>query len=108
MAQGNIEDWLSQLLARVQKTVNITVQAAAVDCETMKIDEFTHKYPAQVSLIGIQFQWTMDCEDALYRSKLLRDELQRLSERREGCAPSPHGDRTFIHRRVQVGRGQTQ
>ena len=49
----------------MQKTINVTVQAAALDCESMKIDEFTHKYPAQVSLIGIQFIWTLDCEDAV-------------------------------------------
>ena len=29
----------------------------------------THKYQAQVSLIGIQFKWTSDSEDALYRAK---------------------------------------
>ena len=83
MAVGNIEDWLSQLLARVQKTVNITVQAAAVDCETMKIDEFTHKYPAQVSLIGIQFQWTMDCEDALYRSKSEKGVMNQTNKKNQ-------------------------
>ena len=68
-AEGNIEDWLGALQSSMQSTVNKTVQAAALDCESMKIDEFTHKYPAQVALIGIQFIWTLDCEDALYRSK---------------------------------------
>ena len=29
----------------------------------------THKYQAQISLIGIQFKWTADSEDALYRAK---------------------------------------
>ena len=64
-AEGNIEDWLGSLQKSMQKTMNVTVQAAALDCESMKIDEFTHKYPAQVSLIGIQFIWTLDCEDAV-------------------------------------------
>ena len=31
----------------------------------MGTEEFTHKYQAQVSLIGIQFKWTLDSEDAL-------------------------------------------
>ena len=53
----------------MQATVNGVVQAAAIDCETMAIEPFTYKYPAQVSLIGIQFMWTLDAEDALFRSK---------------------------------------
>jgi dynein heavy chain len=68
-AVGNIEDWLDLLMKAIQKTINQTVQAAALDCESMGIADFTHKYPAQVSLIGIQFIWTLDAEDALYRSK---------------------------------------
>ena len=47
-AEGNIEDWLNQLLITHQKTINNTVKYAALDCETMAIDEFTHKYPSQV------------------------------------------------------------
>ena len=64
-----IEDWLNSLLLAMQATVNGVVQAAAIDCETMAIEPFTYKYPAQVSLIGIQFMWTLDAEDALFRSK---------------------------------------
>ena len=64
-----IEDLLNSLLLAMQATVNGVVQAAAIDCETMAIEPFTYKYPAQVSLIGIQFMWTLDAEDALFRSK---------------------------------------
>ena len=86
-AEGNIEDWLNQLLLTHQKTINNVVKYAALDCETMAIDEFTYKYPSQVSLIGIQFIWTLDSEDALYRSKtekgvmnsMNRKNLQRLN-----------------------------
>lgn len=54
----------------------------------MAIEEFTHKYPAQVALLGIQFIWTLDSEDALYRSKtekgvmnsMNRKNLQRLND----------------------------
>ena len=87
-AEGNIEDWLLALQKAIMRTINVTIQAAALDCEGMALAEFTHKYPAQVSLIGIQFIWTLDSEDALYRSKtekgvmnsMNRKNLQRLND----------------------------
>jgi dynein heavy chain, axonemal len=66
---GNIEEWLSKLLASMQHAVNSIVRDASQDCEVMPLEEFTHKYPAQVSLLGIQIKWTLDCEDALYRAR---------------------------------------
>eukprot|EP00966_Prymnesium_polylepis_P280842 6489195-Prymnesium_polylepis.1 len=42
---------------------------AASDCEGMGTEDLTHKYQAQVSLIGIQLKWTLDSEDALFRAK---------------------------------------
>ncbi|KAL3920757.1 MAG: hypothetical protein SGPRY_005139, partial [Prymnesium sp.] len=53
----------------MQNSLNKIVYMAASDCETMPTEEFTHKYQAQVSLIGIQFKWTLDSEDALFRAR---------------------------------------
>ena len=85
---GNVEEWLYKLLVHMQQAVNGVVQQAATDCETLATDEFTHTNVAQVSLIGIQIKWTMDCEDALYRAKneksvmaaTAKKNLQRLNE----------------------------
>lgn len=52
--QGNIEEWLSKLLASMQRSVNGIVHDACADCEEMPIEEFTFKYPAQIALLGIQ------------------------------------------------------
>jgi len=68
-AEGNIEDWLGKLLREMQVTVSRIICYAAADSEHMSTEELTHKYQAQVSLIGIQFKWTADSEDALYRAK---------------------------------------
>ena len=68
-AVGNIEEWLYKLLKAMQGSVNAQVRGASADCEQMALADFTHKYQAQVSLIGIQFKWTLDCEDSLYRAK---------------------------------------
>ena len=45
------------------------MRSASLDCEALPLTEFTHKYQAQVALLGIQFMWTLDCEDSLYRAK---------------------------------------
>jgi dynein heavy chain len=68
-AEGNIEEWLDKLLKEMQNTVNRVISYAASDCDVMDTESLTHKYQAQVSLIGIQFKWTTDSEDALYRAK---------------------------------------
>ena len=72
----------------MQQAVNGVVRVASADCEAMPLEEFTHKYHAQISLIGIQFIWTLDCEDSLYRAKAekgvmnqtAKKNLQRLNE----------------------------
>ena len=53
----------------MQNTVNRIISYVAADCEVMDTETMTHKYQAQISLIGIQFKWTTDSEDALYRAK---------------------------------------
>ena len=68
-AEGNIEEWLDKLLKEMQFTVNRACGYVASDCEHMDTESLTHKYQAQISLIGIQFKWTTDSEDALYRAK---------------------------------------
>ncbi|KAG8470448.1 hypothetical protein KFE25_008869 [Diacronema lutheri] len=68
-AEGNIEDWLNALLREMRDTIKAIVRAAADDCEVLTTTDLTNKYAAQVSLIAIQFKWTADCEDALFRAK---------------------------------------
>ena len=68
-AEGNIEDWLNALLREMQNSLRAIVREAAGDCEVLDTADLTHKYQAQVSLIAIQFKWTADCEDALFRAK---------------------------------------
>ena len=45
--------------------------------------ELTHKYQAQVSLIGIQFKWTSDSEDALYRAKSEKGILKAVNKKHQ-------------------------
>ena len=88
LVEGNIEEWLGRLLGTMQATINNVVRSASLDCEALPLAEFTHKYQAQVALLGIQFMWTLDCEDSLYRAKAekgimvatAKKNLQRLNE----------------------------
>ena len=78
---GNIEEWLGKLLKHMQQAVNGVVRAASADCEALPLADFTHKYQAQVSLIGIQIKWTLDCEDALYRAKTEKGVMNATGKR---------------------------
>jgi len=88
VVEGNIEEWLGRLLSTMQATINNVVRSASLDSEALPLTEFTHKYQAQVALLGIQFMWTLDCEDSLYRAKTekgimgvtAKKNLQRLNE----------------------------
>jgi dynein heavy chain len=80
-AEGNIEEWLDRLLKEMCNTLNQIISMAAGDCDVMPTEAFTHKYQAQVSLIGIQFKWTMDSEDALYRAKAEKNIMKETNKR---------------------------
>jgi dynein heavy chain len=66
-AKGNIEDWLNDLLKEMKRTMKNIVRAAGTDFEAMPLNEFIEHYCAQATLLGIQFMWTNDVQDALAR-----------------------------------------
>ena len=68
-AKGNIEDWLTSLLKEMKRTLKDIVRAAASEFESMQWSDFIAKYCAQVTLLGIQFCWTSDVQEALIRLK---------------------------------------
>src|SRR3977135_3845607 len=68
-AKGNIEEWLTLLLKEMRRTIRDIVRSGANDFEAMQWSEFIRKYPAQVSLLAIQFMWTSDVQEALMRTK---------------------------------------
>jgi dynein heavy chain len=82
-AEGNIEEWLDKLLKEMQFTVNRVTGYCASDCEVMDTEALTHKYQAQISLIGIQFKWTMDQEEALYRAKAEKGILKAVNKKHQ-------------------------
>ena len=67
----------------MQQAVNGVVRSASADCEHMSTADFTFRYHAQVSLIGIQIKWTIDCEDALYRSKAEKGVMNATAKKKK-------------------------
>lgn len=69
--QGNVEAWLGMLLDGVKKTLHSIIRQAAlvIGDQGFKLVEFQSMFPAQVGLLGIQFIWTRDAEEALQHSK---------------------------------------
>ncbi|KAJ1633354.1 dynein heavy chain and region D6 of dynein motor-domain-containing protein [Pavlovales sp. CCMP2436] len=82
-AEGNIEDWLNALLREMQNSLRAIVRDAASDCEALDTADLTHKYQAQVALIAIQFKWTADCEDALFRAKSERAPMMATNKKNQ-------------------------
>lgn len=68
-AKGNIEVWLQRLVDGMQDTVKQTIKRAVRNVQEMNLDDFIFSNPAQISLLGIQFQWTADTQAALSAAK---------------------------------------
>mmetsp|Transcript_5388 Transcript_5388/g.12712 ORF Transcript_5388/g.12712 Transcript_5388/m.12712 type:complete len:4322 (-) Transcript_5388:507-13472(-) len=68
-AKGNIEVWLQRLVDGMQDTVKQNIKRAVRNVLEMNLEEFIFGNPAQIALLGIQFQWTADTQDALSKAK---------------------------------------
>jgi dynein heavy chain len=71
-AEGNIEDWLKALEHEQQRTMKDIIRTASKDVMSMpNLKDFINAYYAQVSMLGIQLQWTHHVQEGL--EKLHRD-----------------------------------
>ncbi|XP_002666734.3 dynein axonemal heavy chain 5 [Danio rerio] len=82
-AQGNVEAWLGMLLDGVKKTLHSIIRQAAmvIGDQGFKLVEFQSMFPAQVGLLGIQFIWTRDAEEALQQSKADKKIMQTTNQK---------------------------
>eukprot|EP00698_Gefionella_okellyi_P008566 TRINITY_DN2129_c0_g2_i1.p1 TRINITY_DN2129_c0_g2~~TRINITY_DN2129_c0_g2_i1.p1 ORF type:complete len:4490 (+),score=1324.74 TRINITY_DN2129_c0_g2_i1:457-13926(+) len=90
MAEGNIEDWLNKLKTEMVRTVKDICRTMAGEVMTIlgptekdKLEDFVNRYPAQVSLLGVQLWWTYDAEEALNKAKTERNAMSSAKKRFE-------------------------
>ena len=80
-AAGNVEDWLGGVVTAMQITIKDISRECASEFNTLAISELFEKYPAQISLLAIQYLWTFDCEDAIRRAKTEKGTLNAMTKR---------------------------
>ncbi len=83
MAQGNVENWLGELLHGSHKSLHKIIRDASVQIQdpSFNLMEFENSYVAQVGLLGIQLIWTKESEDALNLSKSDKKVMQNANQR---------------------------
>lgn len=54
--------WLQKLVDGMQGTVKSTIKRAYRNVQEMALEDFIFGHPAQIALLGIQFQWTADTQ----------------------------------------------
>lgn len=67
---GNIEDWLGSLEKEMRRTMHREIKQCAFDVlvDNMAVGQMIEKHCAQCSLLGLQFLWTNQVEEALVLS----------------------------------------
>jgi dynein heavy chain, axonemal len=63
-AEGNIEQWLSNLETEMQRSLRDVCKAASTDCMQMPLEEYIN-YQSQIALLGVQMIWTQKVQEVL-------------------------------------------
>lgn len=60
-----VEGWLQRLVDGMQGTMKAIIKRAHRNVYEMGLQDFIFSHPAQVALLGLQFQWTADTQASL-------------------------------------------
>lgn len=85
-AQGNIEDWLCELLHKMQLTMkditrNCSAELTSLTGDLSQLRNFVDNFIAQFSLLGIQILWTSDMQVALEQMKTKKNSMKDCNQR---------------------------
>ena len=84
-ARGNVEDWLGAVVVGMQVTIKETTNMCSMEVGSgIGMQDLVNRYCAQTALVGIQFLWTTDVEDALTRAKTEKGALPTMAKRQLG------------------------
>lgn len=59
---GMVESWVQGLVDGMQYTLKAAIKRAARHVNELSLTYFLANNPAQVALLGLQFQWTADTQ----------------------------------------------
>ena len=76
LASGSIEVWLGKLVIEMQRTLKQLCETAAAQCAELSLEAFVNANCAQFALLGIQFNWTAQFQEALEKAKQNKDIVQ--------------------------------
>ena len=62
MMPGMVEQWVQRLVDGMQGTMKAIIKRAARSVNELSLEDFLFNNPAQVALLGLQFQWTADTQ----------------------------------------------
>ena len=82
-AQGNIEVWLQNLVNGMQASMKGIIKKCVDDVQEEELEKFLFGHPAQISLLGIQFQWTAECQGALTMAKADKTVMNKALKKSE-------------------------
>ena len=57
-----VEQWVQRLVDGMQSTMKAIIKRAARNVNELSLEDFLFNNPAQVALLGLQFQWTADTQ----------------------------------------------
>lgn len=77
-ATGNVEVWLQRLVDGMQLTIKQAIKMAWRDVNEQALEHFIFGHAAQVTLLGIQFQWTADCQNGLANCKTDKNVMSKV------------------------------
>jgi len=68
-AKGNVEDYLGELVGTMQSTIKDLCRDCGGEAGTLTCAEVIRKYPAQICILALQFDWTTRTTEALKVAK---------------------------------------
>lgn len=79
-AEGNIEIWLGALVKEMQRSLKVLCEQAAAQSNQLPLTEFVQSTCAQFALLGIQLNWTAQCQEALEKSKTSKNVIPETNK----------------------------
>jgi len=82
-AKGNVEDYLNSLVDSMRETMRDSCRDCGGEAGGLTPQEIVRKYPSQICILALQFDWTTRTQDALTRAKVDKTGLSQAAKKEE-------------------------